>query len=101
MRLQSTDAGDVIGIDLGTTNSCVAIMVRVVLTILLIDSVLCISLLKFGREYYICFTENNLTNKLQSLRIDRKVEMRVSLKTQREPVLLPLLSLLLTTRLVL
>lgn len=29
MRLKSTDAGDVIGIDLGTTNSCVAIMVRV------------------------------------------------------------------------
>ena len=28
MRLKSTDAGDVIGIDLGTTNSCVAIMVR-------------------------------------------------------------------------
>mmetsp|Transcript_29814 Transcript_29814/g.45099 ORF Transcript_29814/g.45099 Transcript_29814/m.45099 type:complete len:676 (-) Transcript_29814:61-2088(-) len=26
MRLKSTDAGDVIGIDLGTTNSCVAIM---------------------------------------------------------------------------
>ena len=28
MRMKSTDAGDVIGIDLGTTNSCVAIMVR-------------------------------------------------------------------------
>ena len=28
MRWKSTDAGDVIGIDLGTTNSCVAIMVR-------------------------------------------------------------------------
>eukprot|EP00956_Cyclotella_meneghiniana_P024279 scaffold48554_cov20-Cyclotella_meneghiniana.AAC.3 len=28
-RWKSTDAGDVIGIDLGTTNSCVAIMVRV------------------------------------------------------------------------
>ena len=27
MRWKSTDAGDVIGIDLGTTNSCVAIMV--------------------------------------------------------------------------
>ena len=27
-RCKSTDAGDVIGIDLGTTNSCVAIMVR-------------------------------------------------------------------------
>jgi hypothetical protein len=27
-RWKSTDAGDVIGIDLGTTNSCVAIMVR-------------------------------------------------------------------------
>jgi molecular chaperone DnaK len=27
-RFKSTDAGDVIGIDLGTTNSCVAIMVR-------------------------------------------------------------------------
>ena len=27
-RLKSTDAGDVIGIDLGTTNSCVAVMVR-------------------------------------------------------------------------
>ena len=26
-RWKSTDAGDVIGIDLGTTNSCVAIMV--------------------------------------------------------------------------
>jgi hypothetical protein len=26
-RFKSTDAGDVIGIDLGTTNSCVAIMV--------------------------------------------------------------------------
>jgi molecular chaperone DnaK len=30
-RFKSTDAGDVIGIDLGTTNSCVAIMVRLVL----------------------------------------------------------------------
>lgn len=28
-RWKSTDAGDVIGIDLGTTNSCVAIMVSV------------------------------------------------------------------------
>lgn len=28
LRFKSTDAGDVIGIDLGTTNSCVAIMVR-------------------------------------------------------------------------
>ena len=28
LRMKSTDAGDVIGIDLGTTNSCVAIMVR-------------------------------------------------------------------------
>ena len=27
-RWKSTDAGDVIGIDLGTTNSCVSIMVR-------------------------------------------------------------------------
>eukprot|EP00956_Cyclotella_meneghiniana_P040956 scaffold210414_cov23-Cyclotella_meneghiniana.AAC.3 len=27
-RWKSTDVGDVIGIDLGTTNSCVAIMVR-------------------------------------------------------------------------
>jgi hypothetical protein len=27
MRFKSDDAGDVIGIDLGTTNSCVAIMV--------------------------------------------------------------------------
>lgn len=27
-RFKSTDAGDVIGIDLGTTNSCVAVMVR-------------------------------------------------------------------------
>ena len=27
-RWKSADAGDVIGIDLGTTNSCVAIMVR-------------------------------------------------------------------------
>ena len=26
-RWKSTDAGDVIGIDLGTTNSCVAVMV--------------------------------------------------------------------------
>jgi hypothetical protein len=26
-RFKSTDVGDVIGIDLGTTNSCVAIMV--------------------------------------------------------------------------
>jgi len=26
-RFKSTDAGDVIGIDLGTTNSCVAVMV--------------------------------------------------------------------------
>mmetsp|Transcript_30681 Transcript_30681/g.91829 ORF Transcript_30681/g.91829 Transcript_30681/m.91829 type:complete len:81 (+) Transcript_30681:151-393(+) len=26
-RYKSTDAGDVIGIDLGTTNSCVAVMV--------------------------------------------------------------------------
>jgi molecular chaperone DnaK len=26
-RMKSSDAGDVIGIDLGTTNSCVAIMV--------------------------------------------------------------------------
>jgi hypothetical protein len=29
-RFISKDVGDVIGIDLGTTNSCVAIMVRVV-----------------------------------------------------------------------
>lgn len=29
-RFKSNDAGDVIGIDLGTTNSCVAIMVRIV-----------------------------------------------------------------------
>jgi molecular chaperone DnaK len=28
LKWKSTDAGDVIGIDLGTTNSCVAIMVR-------------------------------------------------------------------------
>lgn len=28
LRFKSDDAGDVIGIDLGTTNSCVAIMVR-------------------------------------------------------------------------
>ena len=28
-RSKGTDAGDVIGIDLGTTNSCVAIMVRI------------------------------------------------------------------------
>ena len=27
-RFKSSDAGDVIGIDLGTTNSCVAVMVR-------------------------------------------------------------------------
>jgi hypothetical protein len=27
-RFKSTDVGDVIGIDLGTTNSCVAVMVR-------------------------------------------------------------------------
>jgi molecular chaperone DnaK len=27
-RWKATDAGDVIGIDLGTTNSCVAVMVR-------------------------------------------------------------------------
>lgn len=27
-RFKSDDAGDVIGIDLGTTNSCVSIMVR-------------------------------------------------------------------------
>jgi molecular chaperone DnaK len=27
-RYKSTDVGDVIGIDLGTTNSCVAVMVR-------------------------------------------------------------------------
>jgi molecular chaperone DnaK len=32
-RWKSTDAGDVIGIDLGTTNSCVAIMVRAVGTL--------------------------------------------------------------------
>jgi hypothetical protein len=32
-RWKSTDAGDVIGIDLGTTNSCVAIMVRVFSTL--------------------------------------------------------------------
>ena len=31
-RWKSTDAGDVIGIDLGTTNSCVATMVSLVLT---------------------------------------------------------------------
>ena len=31
-RWKSDDAGDVIGIDLGTTNSCVAIMVRTVCT---------------------------------------------------------------------
>ncbi len=29
-RWKSTDAGDVIGIDLGTTNSCVAVMVSLV-----------------------------------------------------------------------
>ena len=28
-RFKSDDAGDVIGIDLGTTNSCVSIMVRI------------------------------------------------------------------------
>ena len=28
-RFKSTDVGDVIGIDLGTTNSCVAVMVRI------------------------------------------------------------------------
>ena len=31
VRAMSSDVGDVIGIDLGTTNSCVAIMVRGVL----------------------------------------------------------------------
>ena len=31
MRFKSDDAGDVIGIDLGTTNSCVAIMVSILL----------------------------------------------------------------------
>lgn len=30
-RFKSTDVGDVIGIDLGTTNSCVAVMVSCVL----------------------------------------------------------------------
>ena len=29
-RWKSTDVGDVIGIDLGTTNSCVAVMVRAI-----------------------------------------------------------------------
>lgn len=32
-RFKSDDAGDVIGIDLGTTNSCVSIMVRNNITI--------------------------------------------------------------------
>ncbi len=35
-RWKSKDVGDVIGIDLGTTNSCVAIMVRVLKTQLLL-----------------------------------------------------------------
>ena len=30
-RFKSDDVGDVIGIDLGTTNSCVSIMVRIIL----------------------------------------------------------------------
>ena len=29
-RFKSDDVGDVIGIDLGTTNSCVSIMVRII-----------------------------------------------------------------------
>ena len=36
-RWKSTDAGDVIGIDLGTTNSCVAIMVRINVHILCVS----------------------------------------------------------------
>ena len=38
MRWKSSDAGDVIGIDLGTTNSCVAIMVSIVCSMFAYDA---------------------------------------------------------------
>ena len=46
MRWKSSDAGDVIGIDLGTTNSCVAIMVSMQYCMFAYDA-------KIGRNIYI------------------------------------------------
>ena len=46
MRWKSSDVGDVIGIDLGTTNSCVAIMVSMQYCMFAYDA-------KIGRNIYI------------------------------------------------
>ena len=47
-RWKSSDAGDVIGIDLGTTNSCVAVMVRYIPSF----------------EYYLVFTFSSCNSSL-------------------------------------